>query len=83
MVVEHEDFQVGVVALEKGLQAWGDSFALVSGGNKDREGGKGREVGRNDRKTKDPQIEEIIQQQKAEGTQDEDVKKFHEQGRRL
>jgi len=83
MVVEHEDFELGIGAAEKGFQAWGDSFSLIPGGNEDGEGGERREVGGNDGKAKDPQIEEIIEQQKTEGTQDEDVEEFHRQGRRL
>ena len=65
VVIENENFKIGVLATDQRLQAWLDSLFLVSGWNEDgnfRDGGRGLGY---QRKPECPQVEQIIDKQET------------------
>jgi hypothetical protein len=80
VVVEDQDLQIRIVAVRQCTQAGADPLFFIPGGDQYRDfRGRGKEVC-DRRKPKGFEIQKVVEKEKAQRTEDEDVKNIHGHG---
>jgi hypothetical protein len=80
MVVQHENFQMGVVAVRERSQAGVNALFLISSGNQhgNKRGG-GRQLGGRG-EAEDLEIKKIVEDEQAQASERDDMEDLHERG---